>query len=99
MGHHKNSISSSEEEAEDKKTILNSKNKIYLRAEHLLCVTITKTSVDLAQRVSSMFTDAFKEEQPINGHENDDDESILSVHNMTGYQIVIDELTGVEVSL
>jgi hypothetical protein len=76
--------------------ILNSKNKIHIHAEHLLCITITKTSIDLAQRVSSMFTDASKEEQPIT---NDvDDESILSVHNMTGYQIVIDELIGVEVS-
>ncbi len=72
---------------------MNSKNKIHFRAEHLLSITLTKTNIDLIQRLLPIFTDKNKKEVPINN------ESVLSVQNMTGYQIIIDELIGVEVKV
>ncbi len=97
MNHHRESLSTTEEQRKDISISFNAKNKIQIRSEHLLAVTLTKTSMDLAQRLSAMFSDAYTKDLPTKDDSNE--EAILSVHNMTGYDILIDNITGVEVSL
>jgi hypothetical protein len=88
--------SSATEKAEKKEggMKLDVKKVIYIRAEHLLNVTLTKTTLDLGQRLLVIFNDAYKK-----GSTSDDDEeqAMLSVLNQTGYDITIDKITGVEV--
>jgi len=97
MIHHRESLSTSEEQRKDISISFNAKNKIHIRSEDLLTVTLTKTSIDLGQRLSEMFSDAYKNDLP--KKDDSDEEAILSLHNMTGYDILIDNITGVEVSL
>jgi len=97
MNHHRESLSTTEEQRKDISISFNAKNKIQIRSEHLLAVTLTKTSMDLAQRLSAMFSDAYTKDLPTKDDSNE--QAILSVHNMTGYDILIDNITGVEVSL
>jgi hypothetical protein len=97
MKSHRDSLSNTEEKSKDILFNWNAKNKIHIQAEHLLSVTITKTSIELIQRLSTIFTDAYKKDLPIK--DDDEDKSILSVHNMTGYEILIDDITNVEVEL
>jgi hypothetical protein len=97
MKSHRDSLSNTEEKSKDILFNWNAKNKIHIQAEHFLSVTITKTSIELIQRLSTIFTDAYKKDLPIK--DDDEDKSILSVHNMTGYEILIDDITNVEVEL
>jgi hypothetical protein len=53
--------------------------------------------MDLAQHLSEIFTEVNKKH--LSTKDDNDQEPILSVHNMTGYDILIDNITGVEVSL
>jgi hypothetical protein len=85
-----------EEHRKDSVISVNAKNIIVIRAEHLLSITLTKTSIDLAQRLSEMFNNACTKQVTVR---EDDDDAILSVYNWTGYEILIDEIIGVEVSL
>jgi hypothetical protein len=98
LTHRRGSLSNTKEKSKDIEISLNAKNKIHIRAEHLLSIILTKTSIDLIQRLSTMFTDAYKKK--LSTRDDDDDEELmLSVDNMTGYQILIDQLIGLEVNL
>ncbi len=94
--HHRDSLSDSEEQSKDISNILNSKNKIHIRGEHLLNITLTKSNIDLITRISKQFMDAYNRDL-IPTKDDNEDESMLSVHNMTGYPIIIDQLNGVQV--
>jgi hypothetical protein len=88
--------SSSASEKKEGGMKLDVKKVIYIRAEHLLNVTLTKTTLDLGQRLSVMFNDAYRKGST---SDNDEEQAMLSVLNQTGYDITIDKITGVEVDL
>ncbi len=86
-----------EEQRNESSISLITKNKIHIRSEHFLNVTLTKTSMDLAQHLWAIFTEVNKKH--LSTQDDNEQEPILSVHNMTGYDILIDKITGVKVSL
>ncbi|CAF2841774.1 unnamed protein product [Rotaria sp. Silwood2] len=88
------SSSNIEQKPKDDSVSLDAKQVIYVRADHLLNVTITKTMLSLVQRLSTMIKDAYNKQSPWN--EDDNDRSMLSIHNMTGYDIYIDNLSGIK---
>ncbi|CAF1105334.1 unnamed protein product [Rotaria sp. Silwood1] len=88
------SSSNTEQKPKDDSVSLDAKHVIYVRADHLLNVTITKTMLNLGQRLSTMIKDAYNKQSPWN--EDDDDRSMLSIHNMTGCDIYIDNLSGIK---
>jgi hypothetical protein len=53
--------------------------------------------MDLAQHLWAIFTEVNKKH--LSTQDDNEQEPILSVHNMTGYDILIDKITGVKVSL
>ncbi|CAF3918749.1 unnamed protein product, partial [Rotaria sordida] len=73
--------------------ILDAKHVIYIRADHPLNITVTKTMLNLAQRLSTTFKDAYNKRLL---SDEDDDKSLLSIHNMTGYDVYIENITGVK---
>jgi hypothetical protein len=75
---------------------LNAKQLISIRAYQLLNITVTKTGTDLIKRLSSLFNDVYNQRLP---KDIDDNESMLSLYNSTGYDIFIDNLSGIEVIL
>jgi len=68
---------------------------IYIRAEHLLNLTLTKTTLDLALRLQTMFNEAYQKGE---SSDSDEEQSMLSIHNQTGYNIIIHDILGLEVS-
>ncbi len=74
---------------------LDVKKLICIRGEDLLNLTLTKTSVDLGQRLSSMFNSAYLKGLP---SDSDEDQSMLTIHNQTGYNIILQQFIGVEVN-
>ena len=71
-----------------------SKQMIFVRADQLLNVTITKTGLDLIQRLSVLFNDVYNKRLPAT---DDDDLPMVSLSNETGRELVIDHLEGLEV--
>lgn len=57
----------------------------------------------LAQRVSTMIEESYKKQSPLNEDDNldddDDNKSMLSILNMTGCDVYIDNISGIEVDL
>jgi hypothetical protein len=72
------------------------KKLISIRGEHLLNITLTKTTLDLVQRLQNMFNEAYQ-----HGISSDDDQqqAMLSIHNYTGFSIQIKQIIGLEVCL
>ncbi|CAF1065734.1 unnamed protein product [Adineta steineri] len=72
---------------------LNIKKVISIRADHLLNLTLTKTSLDLSQRLQTMFNDAYK-----NNSSSDtvEEQAMLTILNQTGYNIKLDQIVGVQ---
>lgn len=66
-----------------------------IRADHLLSITVTKTMLNLALRLTTMFQDAYNKGLPLD--DDEENESLLSVLNMTGHDIYIDDIEGVQV--
>ncbi|CAF4278394.1 unnamed protein product [Rotaria sp. Silwood2] len=87
------SSSNTKEQQKDGTKSLNAKQVIYVRADHLLNVTVTKTMLNLAQHLYTMFQDAYNKRSPSN---EDDDRSLLSIYNMTGCDVYIDNISDVE---
>ena len=73
----------------------NSKQIIFIRADQLLNITITKTGLDLVQRLSALFNDVYNKRLPPT---DDDDQPMLSLFNGTGQELFIDNLDGLEVN-
>ncbi|CAF3586652.1 unnamed protein product [Adineta steineri] len=67
-----------------------SKQIILIRADQLLNLTITKTGLDLVQRLSALFNDVYNKRLP----PIDDDQPLLSVFNGTGQELSIVNLVG-----
>ncbi|CAF3768117.1 unnamed protein product [Adineta steineri] len=87
------SLNCKEEEEEENDSDFDVKKIIFIRADHLLNITLTKTGVVLAQRLFKMFSDAYKKKSSTI---EQDDQSILSIHNHTGYELTIVDLNGIE---
>ncbi|CAF3740023.1 unnamed protein product, partial [Rotaria sordida] len=90
----KSSSDSDQQQQKEEKKSLDAKQVIYIRADHLLNLTVTKTMLGLAQRLSTMFEEAYNRDLFLN--EDDNDKSMLSIHNMTGCDIDINDITGVQ---
>jgi hypothetical protein len=75
----------------------NSKQIILVRADQLLNITMTKTGLDLIQRLSALFNDVYNKRLPPS--DDDDDQPLLSLFNGTGREISINHLHGLEVCL
>ena len=71
------------------------KKLIYIRAEHLLNITLTKTTLDLFQRIQTMFNDLYKK-----GTASDDDQeqAMVSIFNQTGYELHLHQIKGLKFS-
>lgn len=69
------------------------KKLILIRAEHLLNLTLTKTTIDLIQRLQKMFNDAYQK-----GLQSDEDQqqSMLTIMNRTGYNVSIHHILDVQ---
>ncbi|CAF4198469.1 unnamed protein product, partial [Rotaria sordida] len=89
----KSSSDSDQQQKEEKKS-LDAKQAISIRADHLLNITVTKTILSLTQRLSKMFEEAYN--QDLSSNEDDNDKSMLSIHNMTGGDVDIDHITGIQ---
>ncbi|CAF0900458.1 unnamed protein product [Adineta steineri] len=72
---------------------LDMKKVICIRGEHLLNLTLTKTTLDLCQRLSTMFNEIYKQGLP---SDIDEEQSMLSIHNQTGFDIIISNIHGIE---
>lgn len=71
-----------------------SKQIVFIRADQLLNITLTKTGLDLVQRLSALFNDVYNKRLPF---AEADDQPMLSVVNVTGQDLLIDHFDGVEV--
>ena len=71
------------------------KQIIVIRADQLLNLTITKTGLDLVQRLSTLFNDVYNKRLPST---DDDHQPMLALFNATGKQLQIHHLEGVEVN-
>lgn len=76
------------------KSNFNAKKLILIRAEHLLNLTLTKTTIDLIQRLQKMFNDAYQK-----GSQSDEDkqQSMLTINNQTGLNLTIHHILDVQV--
>ncbi len=73
----------------------NSKQIIFIRADQLLNLTITKTGLDLVQRLSALFNNVYNKRLP---SIDDDDQPMLSLLNGTGRELFIVNLEGLQVN-
>ncbi|CAF4149952.1 unnamed protein product, partial [Adineta steineri] len=84
---------SNEQEHQEGVPSINSKQIVFIRADQLLNLTITKTGFDLVQRLSVLFNDVYNKRLPFT---EDNDQPMLSLFNGTGKEIFIDNLDGLE---
>jgi hypothetical protein len=68
---------------------------MFIRADQLLNITITKTGLDLVQRLSALFNDVYNKRLPFT---DDDNQPMLALFNGTGRELIIDNLDGLEVN-
>ncbi|CAF3896761.1 unnamed protein product, partial [Rotaria magnacalcarata] len=87
--------SSSSKKGKQEKIVLglDAKQLIFIRTQQLLNITITKTGLELMTNLSSLFNDIYNQRLPIN---IDNNESMLSLMNLTGQPICIENLNGLE---
>ncbi|CAF4060347.1 unnamed protein product, partial [Adineta steineri] len=84
---------SNEQERKEGVPSSTSKQIVFIRADQLLNLTITKTGLDLVQRLSALFNDVYNKRLPFT---EDNDQPMLSLFNGTGQEIFIDNLDGLE---
>jgi hypothetical protein len=73
----------------------NANKLILIHSEDLLNLTLTKTTVDLLQRLQIMFNEAYQKSS--SSSDDDEEQSMLSINNQTGYIIHIDQIIGLQV--
>ncbi|CAF1603445.1 unnamed protein product, partial [Didymodactylos carnosus] len=73
--------------------LASTKQIIFIRADQLLNLTITKTGLDLAQRLSALFNDVYNRRLPPG---EDEEKPLLSMQNATGKELVLYNLDGIE---
>ncbi|CAF1648366.1 unnamed protein product, partial [Rotaria sordida] len=71
-----------------------SKTVILLCFDQLLNITMTKSGVELLQRLSALFNDVYNKRLPPS--DDDDDQPMLSLLNQTGQKITISNLDGLQ---
>ncbi|CAF1173038.1 unnamed protein product [Adineta ricciae] len=69
------------------------KKLISIRAEYLLNVTLTKTTLDLFQRISTMFNELYEKNLP---SDIDEQQTMLIIQNQTGFDITIYDIRGIQ---
>ncbi|CAF1260195.1 unnamed protein product [Adineta steineri] len=84
---------SNEQERKEGVPSINYKQIVFIHADQLLNLTITKTGFDLVQRLSVLFNDVYNKRLPFT---EDNDQPMLSLFNRTGRDIFIDNLDGLE---
>ncbi|CAF5157062.1 unnamed protein product, partial [Rotaria sp. Silwood1] len=89
------SASTNIKQQQNKVSGLNAKQLISIRAHQLLNITITKTGLELIEHLSSLFNDIYNQRLPKN---IDDNEPMLSLVNLTGQNLFIDNLNGLQYS-
>ncbi|CAF2782143.1 unnamed protein product [Rotaria sp. Silwood2] len=82
--------------AQEQKGVSLSKAKqiIFVRADQLLNITITKTGLNLVKRLFALFNDAYHKQLPPS--DDNDDLPMLSLCNETGREIFINHLDGLQ---
>ncbi|UJR16774.1 hypothetical protein I4U23_003674 [Adineta vaga] len=95
LGRRQNSLSTIEEHSKDITDCLNAKKKFHIRAENLLNITLTKSSFDLIERLTTVFMKAYNNK--LSKDDDIEDKSILSVHNLTGYEVLLDDIKDMEI--
>lgn len=75
---------------------MNVKQLIRIDTDQYLNITITKTGLDLVQRLSALFNDVYNKRLPPT---DDDDQPMLSILNGTGRELTIQGLGGVQVGV
>ncbi|CAF4497379.1 unnamed protein product [Rotaria socialis] len=87
--------SSSSKKGKQEKIVLglDAKQLIFIRTQQLLNITITKTGLELMANLSSLFNDIYNQRLPKN---IDNNESMLTLMNLTGQPICIENLNGLE---
>ncbi len=75
---------------------LDAKQLISLQTDQYLNITITKTGFNLIKHLSSLFTDLYKQRLPEYLNHN---KPMLSLVNLMGKNIMINNLHGLEVKL
>ena len=73
---------------------LNAQQLISIRTQQLLNITLTKTGLELIKHLSSLFNDMYNQRLP---KDIVNDESMLSLFNLTGQDILVENLTCLEV--
>ena len=82
-----------QQEKEEKRK-LDAKQVIYIRAEYLLNLTVTKTMLDVTQRLADILEQ--DENQNLDSN-SDEDKALLTIVNMSGEVVDIDHIIGVKV--
>ncbi|CAF4190264.1 unnamed protein product [Rotaria sp. Silwood2] len=72
---------------------MKSKTVILLRFDQLLNITMTKSGLELLQRLSALFDDVYNKRLPPS---DDDDQPMLSLSNQTGQKIILRNLYGLQ---
>jgi hypothetical protein len=85
-----------EQERKEGTPSIGAKQLILVRADQLLNITITKSGLDLVQRLSALFNDVYNKRLPPT---DDDDQPLLSVINKTGRELQLDHFIGLAVRL
>ncbi|CAF3870792.1 unnamed protein product [Adineta steineri] len=81
------------QQKQEEKLSLDAKQVIFIRAEHLLNLTVTKSMLDITQRLSGILDQAYNQKSHGN---SDEDKAFLSILNMTGEVVDIDHIIGVQ---
>ncbi|UJR35157.1 hypothetical protein I4U23_027926 [Adineta vaga] len=87
------SVTSHESEKKEENASAHSKQIIFVRADQLLNITLTKTGLDLVQRLSALFNDVYNKRLPFT---EDDNQPMLSLFNGTGKDLFLDHFDGLE---
>lgn len=91
-------MASSDDAAENEQQVdlLNATQSILIRTDRSLSLTITKTGLELVQRLSTLFNDVYNKRLP---PADDHDLPLLSIHNFTGQDILIENLKELRVKI
>ena len=71
------------------------KQMIFVRADQLLNITVTKSGLELLQRLSTLFNDVYNKRLPPG--DDDEDHPMISIVNRTGKEILVDHLQRIQV--
>jgi hypothetical protein len=91
------SSSDIDESKQTKSKPTNTTQFVQISADQLLNITITKTGLELVQRLSTVFGDIIHNQRSTS--DIDDEQALLSIVNRTGKHVEIDQLHGLQVDV